>query len=474
MNLSRRTILKSTSVALGLSGLPAVYAVAQSRSKTLDLNTGFVERELKTGGPKVNFWGFNGNIPGPVLRFKKGDSASIMVSNGLSVDTTVHWHGVRVPNAMDGVPMVTQDPIKPGGRMLYEYRVPDSGTFWYHPHQSSFEQVPRGLYGAFIVEEDNPIEADREQVWVLSDVKVSANGQQVEDFGRVLDLANEGRIGNQVLLNGNAVGADQKLLVRSGERLRLRLINAASARIFRLKLAGHAMTVIAFDGQSVEPHLTDQINLGPGMRVDLVIDCMQQAGSVFSVTDAGHRGAGEIAQLAYSTEKPLRDKPMAASVRTVANEITVPDMAIAQEHFIMFQGGMRGAPVIGNVDGQPTKTQEMMEKYGLAWTMNYTAQHEHALMHEPLFHVKKGEHVLLHMMNETDFTHPMHLHGHFFKVLAINGQKTRFQEWRDTVLMNPRETLDVAFVADNPGEWMFHCHILDHAAGGMMGTIAVG
>jgi FtsP/CotA-like multicopper oxidase with cupredoxin domain len=474
MNLSRRTLLKSTSVAFGLSGLPAAAALAQPTPRTFDLSTGFIERELKAGGPKVNFWGFNGSIPGPTMRYRKGDKASIMVSNGLSVDTAVHWHGMRVPNAMDGVPMVTQDPIKPGGRMLYEYRVPDSGTFWYHPHQSSFEQVPRGLYGAFIVEEDKPIEVDREQVWVLSDVKIGANGQQVEDFGRILDLANEGRIGNQVLLNGNASGADQKLLVRSGERVRLRLINAASARIFRLKLPGHAMTVIAFDGQSVEPHLTDQINLGPGMRVDLIVDCMQQAGSVFSVTDVGHRGAGEIAQLAYSTERPLRDKPIAAPVRIAANEIAVPDLKIAQEHFIMFQGGMRGAPVIGNVDGQPTKTQEMMEKHGLAWTMNYTAQNEHALMHEPLFQVRKGEHILLRMLNETDFTHPMHLHGHFFKVLAINGQKTRFQEWRDTVLMSPRETVDVAFVADNPGEWMFHCHILDHAAGGMMGTIAVG
>lgn len=473
MNLSRRTLIKSTSAALGLASLPAAVTWAQTQSKTTHLTTGFVEQELQPGGPKVNFWGFNGSIPGPVMRYRKGDHASIMVSNGLSVDTAVHWHGLRVPNAMDGVPQVTQHPIKPGGNMLYEYRVPDSGTFWYHPHQSSFEQVPRGLYGAYIVEEDKPIEVDRDEVWVLSDVKINANGQQVEDFGRILDLANEGRVGNQVLLNGKAAGADQKLVVRSGERIRLRLVNAASARIFRLKLAGHAITVIAFDGQAVEPHLTDQVNLGPGMRIDVVVDCMQKVGSTFSVTDMGHRGAGEIAKLAYSDEKPLRDKPMSAPVRITANEIAEPDLQRAQEHFIIFQGGMRGAPVIGNIDGQPTKTQEMMEKYGLAWTMNYTAQHEHALMHEPLFFVRKGEHILLRMINSTDFTHPMHLHGHFFKVLAINGEKTRLQEWRDTVLMNPRETVDVAFVADNPGEWMFHCHILDHAAGGMMGTIAV-
>ena len=134
---------------------------------------------------------------------------------------------------------------------------------------------------------------------------------------------------------------------------------------------------------------------------------------------------------------------------------------------------MRGAPVIGTVDGQPAKVSEMMEKYGLAWTMNFTAQHEHALMHEPLFRFKQGEHIVLRMINETGFWHPMHLHGHFFRVVAIDGKPTRFQEWRDTVLMGPRQTVDVAFVADNPGEWMFHCHVLDHAAGGMMGTVAV-
>jgi FtsP/CotA-like multicopper oxidase with cupredoxin domain len=473
MNLSRRTLIKSSSAALGLAGLPAAVAWAQTKSKPIHLTTGFVEKELRPGGPMANFWGFNGSVPGPVMRYRKGDAASIMVSNGLSVDTAVHWHGLRVPNAMDGVPNVTQHPIKPGENMLYEYRVHDSGTFWYHPHQSSFEQVPRGLYGAYIVEEDKPIEVDREEIWVLSDVKISANGRQVEDFGRILDLANEGRIGNQVLLNGNAVGANQKFAVRSGERVRLRLVNAASARIFNLKLAGHGITVIAYDGQAVEPHVVEQVTLGPGMRIDVVIDFMQKAGANFSVTDSGHRGAGEIAQFAYSSEKMLRDKPMAAPVRIAANAIVAPILKRAQEHFIIFQGGMRGAPVIGNVDGQPTKTQEMMEKYGLAWTMNYTAQHEHAQMHEPLFSVRKGEHILLHMINSTDFAHPMHLHGHFFKVLAINGQQTRFQEWRDTVLMNPRDSMDVAFVADNPGEWMFHCHILDHAAGGMMGTIAV-
>lgn len=475
MTISRRTLLKSASAAAGLASLPATALQAATAPPLFGLSTGFVEQQLRADGPKVRFWGFNGGVPGPVLRYRKGEQVKILVNNGLSVETAVHWHGVRVPNAMDGVPMVTQDPIKPGGQMLYQYPLRDSGTFWYHPHQSSFEQVPRGLYGAYIVEERKPIEVDQDVVWLLSDVKLGADGQQVEDYGRLLDLANEGRVGNQVLLNGQVAGAGQKLQVRSGERIRLRLINAASARIFRLTLAGHVMTAIAFDGQAVEPHPLGQVNLGPGMRVDLIIDCLQQAqaGAGFALTDVGNRGAGEIARLEYSSGKALRGNALAAPVRLAPNELPEPDLKRMKDHYILFQGGMRGAPIIGTVDGKPAKINEMMEKFGLAWTMNYTAQHEHALMHEPLFHFKQGQHILLRMINETDFWHPMHLHGHFFRVVAINGTRTPLQEWRDTVLMGPRETVDVAFVADNEGEWMFHCHVLDHAAGGMMGTVVV-
>ena len=471
MTISRRDLLKTASAVAGLAALPSGIVRAATAPAFFPLRTGFVEQAIKAGGPKIGFWGFNETLPGPILRYRKGEKVSIMVENGLSVDTAVHWHGLRVPNNMDGVPFVTQDPIKPGARMAYEYTVPDSGTYWYHPHQSSFEQVPRGLYGAFIVEESKPIEVDQELVWLLSDVKLGPNGQQVEDYGRILDLANEGRTGNQVLLNGKA--DPDPVQVRSGERLRLRLINGASARIFRLKLTGHALTVIAFDGQAVEPHLVEQVDLGPGMRVDLIVDCMQKAGTVFALNDGGHRGVGEIVKIAYSAGNAVRDKASGAPIRLAPNQIAEPDSSKAEDHYLVFQGGMRGAPTIGQIDGKPAKTSEMMEKYGLAWTMNYTAQHEHALMHEPLFNFKQGQHITLHMINETDFWHPMHLHGHFFRVIAVNGKKTRLQEWRDTVLMGPRESVDVAFVADNPGEWMFHCHILDHAAGGMMGTFAV-
>jgi FtsP/CotA-like multicopper oxidase with cupredoxin domain len=469
--LTRREFIKSAGALAGMLALPATAPAAELRSMTL--RAGRVEHAVRAGGGTTGFWAFNDSLPGPQLRFRKGDSVRIALENALEVDTAVHWHGVRVPNAMDGVPHVTQQPVAPGERFEYEFSLPDSGTFWYHPHQSSFEQVPRGLYGALIVEEERPIEVDRELVWVLSDVKLDGEGRQVEDYGRILDFANAGRLGNQVLLNGKAVAGAEAIDVRRGERVRLRLLNAASARIFQLAIAGHAMNVIAYDGQGVEPHVVDNVLLGPGMRVDLVIDFLQPAGS-FEVADAHRHSLGPIARFAYLEGNSLRDKPMQAPIRLAPNGLPEPDLASASEHFIMFQGGMRGAPVIGLVDGKPAKIHDLMESSGLAWTMNYSARHEHALMHEPFLHLRLGEHVRLRMINETDYTHPMHLHGHFFRAVAVDGRELPRQPWRDTVLMGPRQTVDIAFVADNPGDWMYHCHILDHAAGGMMGTIRVG
>ena len=479
MPLDRRQFFQA-SAALGASfALPApLLAAEKGKERRIDLvSSAFTVALDPSGASRSAVWGFNEQLPGPTLRFRRGERVHLAVKNELPQETAVHWHGLRVPNAMDGVPGVTQHPIATGGRFDYRFELRDSGTFWYHPHQASFEQVPRGLYGALIVEEEKPPSVDRDEVWVLSDMKLDNQRQPVEDFGRILDIANDGRIGNQILVNGLVAGSQRTLTIRSGERLRLRLINAASARFFRLAIDGHPARIIAFDGQGVTPHpLPDEgLALGPGMRADLIIDCMAAPGQSFALRDLGRPPATPtvLGTLVYSSQPALRSKPLASAVELAPNHIAEPDLAKASDHYIVFQGGMRGSPVIGLVDGKPSRIQEIMAKQGLAWTMNYNAQHEHALMHEPLLHLRTGEHVMLHMINETDFLHPMHLHGHFFRVLAVDGKPTPHREWRDTVIMGPRQSIDVAFVADNPGEWMYHCHILDHAAGGMMGTIVV-
>lgn len=215
MNFSRRTFLKSTAATLGMVALRPPVALAETPA-AFPLRPGvFRKKIVPASDAETEVWGFNGSVPGPVLRYRQGDRVRIIVRNALPDETTVHWHGLRVLNAMDGVPQVTQVPIPTGGEFTYEFSVPDSGTYWYHPHQKSFEQVARGLYGAFIVEESRPIEVDREVLWVLSDFKLGPDGKQVEDFGRIKELANMGRLGNVIALNGEASGPGSRFEVRS-------------------------------------------------------------------------------------------------------------------------------------------------------------------------------------------------------------------------------------------------------------------
>ena len=475
MTFSRRDILRTTAASLSTIALPPALAQTAAGGAPLKLRASAFTQAIRPG-VRSDVWGFNGSVPGPVLRFRKGDLARVAVTNDLprKAATTVHWHGIRVPNAMDGVPQVTQAPIPVGATFNYEFRVPDAGTYWYHPHQMSFEQVARGMFGTLIVEEDKPIEVDRELVWVLSDVKLQPGGRQVNDFGRMQDLGGGGRLGNVFTLNGRQTGRENRVAVRSGERIRLRLVNTATARIFLLDFRGQKPMVVSYDGQAVEPHPVPQglLLLGPGMRTDLVLDCEGAPGETFPVIDRRDKGY-QIATLAFDRKPPVRSRPLASSMQVESNRLPEPDLGKLSEHFILFEGGMLGKPAIGLVDGKPLKVPEIMQKHGLHWTMNYVAEHEHAMLHTPMFHFRKGEHVGLKMINETEFEHPMHLHGHSFRVLKVNDRPTRFREWRDTVMVAPKGTIDIAFVADNPGEWMFHCHILEHAAGGMMGTVAV-
>ncbi len=468
MSLNRRRFLQSAGAAAGSALLPATPFAAPVPS---ELVAGVFRQQVRDRGADTAVWGFNQSVPGPLLRFQRGEEAIVRLKNRLPQPTTVHWHGVRVPNEMDGVPNVTQEALAPDAEFTYRFRTHDTGTYWYHPHQSSFEQVPRGLYGALIVDEDRPLPVDRELVWVLSDFKLGSDNQPVEDFGKVVDFGSGGRMGNTIAINGKAAGAQQRLQLRPNERVRLRLVNASSARILALDFTGHRPWVVSLDGQGVKPRpLRAPLVLGGGQRADLVLDAGAGSGE-FAIWDRRDQGT-RIATLACAGS-PVRARVLGTPPAIAANRILQPDLQRATRHFLVFEGGVLGMPAIGQVDGRPQDVKSIMERHGLSWTMNYTAQHEHAMMHEPLFHLRRGEHVVVKMLNRTEFEHPMHLHGHFFQVVGLDGRPVGERVWRDTVMMAPRQEMDIAFVADNVGEWMFHCHILDHAAGGMMGTVVV-
>ena len=410
--------------------------------------------------PATGVWAYNGSVPGPVLRARQGDRLRVHVENALQEQTTVHWHGIRLPNAMDGVPYITQRPIEPGASFTYEFALPDAGTFFYHPHQRSYEQVGRGLSGALIVEERTPPKIDRDVLWVLADYRLNADASIRGGFGNFMDVSHAGRIGNTVTLNGRVPEAFR---VRAGERIRLRLINAAPARAFALEFRGHRPWVIALDGQPVAPHEPERgaVVLGPAMRADLILDMTAAPGSRHTVHDGFYRRlAYNLVDIEYGGEAPLPAKA-ADLPRLADNPLTEPDLRAAERHEIVFTGGM-----MGNMRGLGR---------GMAWAVNGIANGcgDSGLPFEPLLVLRKGRSCILHLVNDTRWHHPTHLHGHSFRVISRNGNPTRHREWLDTVMLEPRERAEIAFVADNPGDWMFHCHVLEHQASGMMSCIRV-
>ena len=474
MRLSRRSVLHSAA-ALTISSLLTRNASAADKGfKEVRITAKAAHAPLVGGGhPETSVWTFNGTVPGPEIRLRQGDRLRVTVENQLTEDTTVHHHGIRLPNAMDGVPHLTQKPIAPSETFVYEFDVPDAGTYWYHPHINSAEQVGRGLSGPLIVEERAPIDVDRDVVWVLSDWRLLPDAQiSNNDFRNMHDMAHNGRVGNTVTINGKV---PDTFAVRAGERIRLRLINAANARIYGLRFGGHMPLVIAHDGQPVEPHepADGRILLAPAMRVDLIIDMIGKPSARYQVADDFYRGLEyRVVDLVYGG-KALREKPPAPPNALAPNAIPEPDVETAQRHEVTFNGGMMGGMIMRDRGGGMGGMMNMMEMMhtGKIWFINGVAVLGHVM--DPMLTLKRGRSYILALNNETAWWHPMHLHGHAFRVISRNGIPARLREWRDTVLMSPREKVEIALVADNPGDWMFHCHILEHQESGMMGVIRV-
>jgi FtsP/CotA-like multicopper oxidase with cupredoxin domain len=479
-SLTRRTLLASSAAlaagaALRFDGLRSAFA-ATGPEFTLESAPGRVQITPEQYG-KTDVWCYGGRVPGPEIRVRQGERLRVTVKNGLGEETTVHWHGVRGPNAMDGVPHLTQKPIAPGERFVYEFDAVDAGTFWYHPHQRSFEQVGRGLYGPLIIEEKEPVRVDRELTWVLDDWRLERSAEISPNFGNMRDMSHNGRVGNTVTINGQVPGS---LAVRTGERIRLRLINAANARIFSLDFAGLNPKIIALDGQPVTPHSPEsgKVVLGPAMRADVIVDMAGKPGSRLDVVDDFYEGLEYRLVDLVCSDSPLREEAPDWPVALAANPVPEPDLAAAKRHDVVFNGGMMGAMIMNEMGGSMGEGVERgmgpmmgMMHSGKIWFINGVAAEGHVM--EPMLTLERDRSHILAMTNATAWHHPIHLHGHSFRVISRNGRPTRHREWQDTVLMAPKERVEIAFVADNPGDWMFHCHILEHQAAGMTGVIRV-
>lgn len=434
-------------------GLTTTLRAGQARVRMID-------REH----PETEVWAYNGIEPGPVLRVRQGTSFRATVENGLTETTTVHWHGIRLPNAMDGVPGITQKAIQPSDRFDYAFTPPDAGTFWYHSHQDSLVQLGRGLAGALIVEESDPPVVDRDLLWTIQDWRLTGDAHIAPGFNNRMEAAMDGRVGNTVTINGRVPGA---MRVHAGERIRLRLLNAAIARIMALRFEQHKPIIVALDGQPCEPHEPDdgRILLGPAMRADVMLDMQGEPGRSYGVIDDFYdRLAYTLVRLEYDTGPPVRPHPSGAPLRLPPNPIPHPDLKSASIHEVQLQGGMMSGMGMG-----------MMSMGGnAAWAINgQSMTGDGSPGMPPLFEIARGRSCILDMRNDTAWWHPMHLHGHSFRVLDRDGKPEPHAIWGDTVLVSPRERVRVAFVADNPGDWMFHCHVMEHQVGGLMAIIRV-
>jgi len=230
--------------------------------------------------PKTNVWAYGESIPGTTLRIKQGETLSTRFQNDLPEGSSVHWHGIRIDNKMDGVPGMTQEIVKPKASFDYKFVVPDAGTYWYHSHNRSWEQMAKGLYGPLIVEEHNPPLVDSDEVLVIDDWRLGDDAQIKGNFGAMMDHSHGGRMGNWLTVNG--VGMNEaSLVVKQYKRLRLRLINVANAQIFNLSLKGFSAWLVALDGQPLEKvqPLEDNIVLAPAQRVDLIVDVIEKPNS---------------------------------------------------------------------------------------------------------------------------------------------------------------------------------------------------
>ncbi len=439
------------------SGQPAGWDDGIRLSSATDINPdpGVVELDLQArpaqfsyvpGGP-TTMLGYDGLVPGPMIRARVGDRVVVHFTNGLAEPTTIHWHGLRVPAAMDGMPGHSQPPIEPGGSFVYDFVVPDASTFWYHPHVNSAVQEGNGLYGAFIVDDPaEPADLGDEVVMVLSDIDLKEDGStQPQDGGG--DLATLfGREGNVLLVNGKV---RPSFKARPGLRQRWRFINAAKSRYFQIALDGHGFTRIGGDGglltapvDVVQPVMT------PGERMDLLVTPEGESGSELVVRwVAFDRGFGS------TFNRPPQDLFV---VKLEGTHATSPALPVIERAI---------APLPVESASQITMSLTQQGSAPLELGINGIAFKDA----EPIM-ADVGETQVWTISNTIEFAHPFHLHGFFFQVLSPTGPL----EWKDTVNVPVGGTVSFAVrYDDRPGMWMFHCHILDHADAGMMGSLMV-
>jgi FtsP/CotA-like multicopper oxidase with cupredoxin domain len=406
-------------------------------------------------GTATGLWCFEEMSPGPVLRLRRGAELAVRLENDLTQPTTLHWHGLRIANALDGVGGLTQDPVAPGAAREIRFAPVDAGTFWYRPlvPAHAAEQTERGLYGLLIVEEDEPPAVDADLVMVIDDWALDEDNQLRAGFGTVEEAGLAGRLGNWLTVNSAA--APEKLTVAPGARLRLRLLNATNARPITFRFEGLAVQVVAVDGQPADPFAPagDRLALLPGSRCDLMVQCPATAGASAAVVAALGSGFPLVAITTEGVPSPLAGSPAPSLSGNGLPEAI--DLAAAARADLVLTGGL--APTAPGPGGASAGDSSRL------WQVNGIAWPDAA---KPLLTVKQGRPVVLSLTNRTAQLQAMHLHGHSARLLhALDDGWEPY--WVDTIAVPIGRTVRIAFVAERPGKWMIGSSILDRLGAGL-------
>ena len=576
--LDRRTLIRTAALAGGgfaLAGaLPAwarsetpglAAALATVSGDEIPLSIGHAM--LPVGGRQGHAIGINGTSPGPIIRLKEGQNVRLAVTNALAEESSIHWHGLLVPFQMDGVPGVSFPGIKAGQRYIYDFPVRQSGTYWYHSHSGMQEAM--GMYGAIVIDPagPDPVAYDREHVILLADWsfmhphtilrKLKAQGgyfnMQKQTLSGLMkgqdqsaaerrmwagmrmdptDISDVTGSTYHFLVNGHDTAANWTGLFTPGERVRLRIINASAMTNFNIRIPGLPMTVVAADGQNVQPVETDEFQIAIAETYDVIVQpsADQAYGFIAEAIDrSGQVRAtlaprlGMIAPIPVIRERPLltmKDMGMGEMDMSGGGDMSGMDMSggdmAGMDHGAMDHGAMKMrdpdvAPQVKLGPGVATLSPMPMDRTGERPTglekvdhrvltykdlkslapnpdtrppsreidLHLTANMERYMWSfdgqkfsentEPI-PFRHMERVRVNLINDTMMPHPIHLHGHFFEVVTGNPGH---HPVKHTVNVLPGGRASFDFTADAEGDWAFHCHMLLHMHAGMMRVITV-
>jgi FtsP/CotA-like multicopper oxidase with cupredoxin domain len=458
---TRRNLLKASAVA-GVYGagfcLTGRFSQAEAAPEPQTLKTTKIDANLTGTGATKDVLSYGTDGMPPVLRMRQGEAFAARLINGIDEPTTIHWHGLRIPNNMDGVPFLTQPYVYTGDKFDYAFTPPDAGTFWYHPHCNTLIQMGHGMAGVIVVENPKDPKFDSEIVINLRDWRLGGDGQFIAQF-RPRDTAKSGTYGTVRTANWQL---EPQYDAPAGGLVRLRLAITDVTRIYSFRMEGAEATVIAIDGNPVPKRFAlDLLQLGPGQRLELAVRMPDSEGAVATLVDVRSSNPKTLATLRAIGNSLKHDIGDLAPIE--ANPVKSVDPSSA-EHI----------QLILSATAENTAENSICGSLGYSfWAINKVPwQGDTPDPTAPLSELKLGKSYVFDMENVTPHAHPIHLHGMSFTVLSSSVRDV-MPFVSDTYLVQPDEKVQLGLVADNPGDWLLHCHIIEHQKTGMTSYLRV-